>query len=167
MFLRRILEKVFNSYAFHLSINVLVICNMILIFVDLTLEYIELSLVESDFVKLRNALATYLTTSNETVLQLEFSYELSKSHTNYSNARSTLRIVMLSIQTFFMAEIVLKVAFVPHIFTENKLEVLDSIFILISFISILIVFTRGRDIVSIVSLITLTRLWRIAVVFKC
>jgi hypothetical protein len=163
------LDKLFNSYWFHLAVNVLVLANAVLIFTDLTLEYIELSKVERSFLKLKHAIASYLlaaATSNDTNPS-EFNMPDSALHSSpTSTARLVIRIVMLLVLIIFMIEIILKLVFVPRVFLINKLEVFDSLFVLVSFVSTCVVIAIGSDIVSLVSLIMLTRLWRLTVLFK-
>jgi hypothetical protein len=156
------LDTLFHSKRFNIFINVLVIINFILVITDLTLEYVELSLIDREFKRFQFELRKSLENDEiEAILKFKFS-----DTKTYSDVRKIFRIILISISGFFIFEQLTKLIFLPKIFIHNKLEILDAIFVMISFVSALFVLVNSRDLLSVVTLLTLIRLWRLSVLFK-
>ena len=71
-----------------------------------------------------------------------------------------LKYVGLVILAIYLIEIFIKITFNTHAFLRTKLEIFDSIIIIVSFVLDLVFFERDAS--TALQLITLLRLWRVA-----
>ncbi len=67
----------------------------------------------------------------------------------------------MSILSFFVLEVIVKIIVMPRIFLKHKLEILDAIVIILSFSLNVYLLFRKDDLESVVGLFALLRLWRI------
>lgn len=89
------------------------------------------------------------------------------NHTNKSQSNNALEIILLVLKYFgltilgiFLIEIVIKLAFNTRAFLKSKLELFDSVIVIVSFVLDIVFFDHHAH--AAFELITLLRLWRIA-----
>ncbi|CAF0789658.1 unnamed protein product [Brachionus calyciflorus] len=165
------LEKYLNSTGFHTIINILTVIDCICIIIILILEYVELSIIHNDFLEFQKTLRDenfkdinlLQKTLNVTLEQVK---RTETTRPNFRLAHIILTVIILTILSLFIIEILTKLIFTPRIFIKRKFEILEAIVIIVSFgfdFTLLI----GRDeILSIIGLATLIRLWRIGLILE-
>lgn len=160
------LESIFESVLFNYIVNILTIIDAICIITVVVLEYMMLSLIHRDFLLFRKFIAEGF---SQDVAQIEvyFNKTITKAHkinSSFEIGHLILSAIILTILGLFIFEVILKLIFTPKMFLKRKLEILEAVIIFISFGFDLMLVTATSNIISIVSLVTLIRLWRVGLV---
>ncbi|RNA03938.1 voltage-gated hydrogen channel 1 [Brachionus plicatilis] len=160
------LDSIFESAWFSYVVSIMTILDAICIITVIVIEYIMLSLIHRDFLLFQKYIAEgFYQNSSQIVVYLNKT--LTKAHETRSNfevGHIILSVVILTILSLFIMEMISKLIFTPRMFLKRKLEILEAIIIVISFGLDLTLVIGKSDIASIVSLVTLIRLWRVGLV---
>lgn len=160
------LHTIFESVKFNFIVNVLTIIDAICTITVITFEYIMLSLVHRDYITFKKLVTEGLTQSIPKVT-VYLNKTLTRAHkiqNNFETGHLILSAIILSIISLFIFEIILKLIFVPRIFLKRKLEIFEAVVLIITFGLDLTSTIAKNNITSIISLVTLTRLWRIGLI---
>lgn len=156
------LRKILNSKWFNYCINLLTIIDCLSVIIVLIIEYIELSMINKDYMKITKLIIQASKRTNktafldldETLANLEY---YNPNVSDFKVAYQILTTVILTILGFFILEIIIKLIFLPKIFTERKFEIAEALIIVISFILNLSLLFEKVQVLSVISLITLIR----------
>lgn len=127
------------------------------VLVELLIEFIDLSITKNEFIQTKQLLKNNLENLNGTHVSIrhlnEFeSYMITRRqlHHGFHLLVFILQLVSTGILAAFTLEIIVKLIFVPKCFVETRLEAIDGIIVLISFVSNLILFKRETAIASVI-----------------
>lgn len=160
------LHTIFESVKFNFFVNLLTIIDGICIITVIVLDYVMLSLIHRDYLLFKKLVTEGFTQNipkitaylNKTVTRAK------KIQHDFEIGHIVLSAIILSIISLFVIEIILKLIFIPKIFLKRKLEIFEAIIIVITFCLDLTSIIAKNNLISIISLITLIRLWRIGLV---
>lgn len=156
----------FNSNWFNYIINALTLIDCTCVLIVLTLEYIELSLINKKYLEFSKLLTenAFSHNYNKLIVDKKLLNKFITDQSKFEIAHVILTSVILTILGLFIIEIVLKLIFTPRIFLKQKFEIIEAIVIVISFALDLTLLFGNLEILSIISLATLIRLWRIGLI---
>ncbi|CAF0789677.1 unnamed protein product [Brachionus calyciflorus] len=100
---------------------------------------------------------------NVTIVKMK---KAEKTKPNFELAHLILTVIILTILSLFIIEILTKLIFTPRIFIKRKFEILEAIVIIVSFGFDLTLIIGKDDILSIIGLATLIRLWRVGLILE-
>ncbi|RNA21363.1 voltage-gated hydrogen channel 1 [Brachionus plicatilis] len=153
----------FESNYFHHAVNILTIINCIAILIILVIEITELSIIDREFIKLSEEFLEEK--KHQKIENIIMYFEMKHPKLiDFAIVYKTLSILILSILGIFIIEIILKIIFVPKIFAQRQFEVVEALIVVISFMLNLSLLFEKSQVLSVISLITLIRLWRIGIV---
>ena len=156
------LRKILSSQWFNHCINVLTIIDCLSVIIVLIIEYIELSIINKDYLRItklflqasKRTNTSEIMNLNETLANLEY---YNPNVSDFKIASKILTTIILTILGFFILEIIIKLIFLPRIFTERKFEIAEALVIVISFILNLSLIFEKVQVLSVISLVTLIR----------
>lgn len=159
---RRFMKAFLNSHKFHVSVIVLVIVDCFVLTAELIIDHLNDALKDPNFSndKKDSSMSHNLTDHSHSSQDSHNSHEKSSGFGSYGPLFHVLEEVFkytsLTILSIFVVEIILKLIFIPKIFTK-PLEIFDALVVIVSFALNLYLFNKKHHIHSFTGLITMMR----------